>query len=496
MNRARRREWIGLAILTLPCLIYSMDLTVLNLAVPALSAALRPTATQLLWILDIYGFFLAGMLVTMAALGDRIGRRRLLLSGAFAFAVTSVIASLSSSPEVLILTRAILGVAGATLAPATLSLIRTLFHDDHERRIAISVWAASFSTGAAVGPLIGGFLLQYFWWGSVLLVALPVMVLLLALGPRFLPEYRVQSSGKIDVLSAVLSLMAVLGPIYGLKRAVEHGIDSTAVSCIIVGLVLGIVFFRRQLRLKSPMIDPRLFRSRSFTTALAIYVLGSFVTFGCFVFISQYIQLVLGIDPLEAGLWSLPFGVVLVLGSLLTPVMARYLKHSTLIISGLLLAIVGFALLSRVDRTTSPEVLCATCCTYYFGFACVFTLVTDIIVGSVSPAEAGAASSVSEAGSELGGALGIAVLGCIGTAVYRAVLSHSGLPPHDFETSTFAAVVRESHQAGGLLGSELLQASRNAFVQAIRTAAIVSIGILGVATVMAMRGLDLPKVRR
>lgn len=492
VNRAKRREWIGLAILTLPCLIYSMDLTVLNLAVPALSVALEPTATQLLWILDVYGFFLAGMLITMGALGDRIGRRRLLMSGAAAFGVTSIIASLSNSPQVLILARAVLGVAGATLAPATLSLIRTLFHDAHERRIAISVWTAGFSAGAAIGPLIGGVLLQYFWWGSVLLVALPVMVLLLVLGPRFLPEYRSQSSGEVDIASAALSLTAVLGPVYGLKRAAEYGIDVTSVSCMTVGLVLGALFVRRQFRLESPMIDLKLFRSRSFSTALAIYVLGSFVMFGSFMFISQYIQLVLGLDPRAAGLWSLPFGLVFILGSILTPVIARNLRNSTVIILGLLVAIAGFSLLSRVDQTTSPKVLCAICCTYYLGLACVFTLITDAIVGGVSPDQAGAASSVSETGSELGGALGIAVLGSIGTAVYRAFLGHSGSLAHDFKTSTVAAAVREARHVGGLLGSALLQASRSAFVEALHTAAIVSIGILGVAIVLAVRGLDPP----
>src|SRR5918999_1727511 len=208
--RAGRKEWIGLAVIALACMLYVMDLTVLHLAVPAISADLRPSSAELLWIIDIYGFVVAGSLITMGALGDRIGRRRLLMIGAAAFGVASVLAAFSTSPGMLIATRAVLGVAGATLAPSTLSLIRNMFLDPRQRTQAIGIWITSFSAGAVIGPPLGGVLLQYFWWGSVFLLAVPVMVLLLILGPRLLPEFRDPNAGRLDPISAAMSLTAML----------------------------------------------------------------------------------------------------------------------------------------------------------------------------------------------------------------------------------------------------------------------------------------------
>jgi DHA2 family multidrug resistance protein-like MFS transporter len=216
--RAGRKEWIGLAVIALACVLYVMDLTVLHLAVPAISEDLQPSSAQLLWIIDIYGFLVAGSLITMGTLGDRIGRRRLLMIGAGAFGVVSVLAALSTSAEMLIATRALLGLAGATLAPSTLSLIRNMFLDPRQRTVAISIWITSFSVGGAIGPLLGGLVLEFFWWGAVFLLAVPVMVALLALGPRFLPEYRDPEAGRLDLTSAALSLAAVLAVIFGLKQ--------------------------------------------------------------------------------------------------------------------------------------------------------------------------------------------------------------------------------------------------------------------------------------
>src|SRR5918992_1473892 len=299
--KAGRREWVGLAVLALPCLLITMDLTVLYLAVPKLSADLEPTSSQLLWILDIYGFLLAGFLVTMGTLGDRIGRRRLLLIGAVAFGVASVVAAFSRSAEMLIATRAVLGVAGATLAPSTLSLIRNMFADPNQRALAIGVWATSFAAGAAIGPLAGGLLLEYFWWGSVFLVAVPVMALLLVLGPLLLPEFRDPEAGRLDLLSAGMSLAAVLAVIYGLKQIAQDGLEWLSLASIVGGLAVGYAFVRRQGRLADPLIDLRLFRRPTFSASLAVYTLGILVFFATFFFIYQYFQLVLGLSPLVAG---------------------------------------------------------------------------------------------------------------------------------------------------------------------------------------------------
>src|SRR5512138_516487 len=324
--RAGRREWIGLAVIALPCVLYSMDLTVLDLAVPALTADLKPSSSQMLWILDIYGFLVAGSLITMGTLGDRIGRRRLLLIGAAACGVVSCVAAFSKSAGMLIATRALLGLAGATLAPSTLSLIRNMFHDAGQRRMAIGVWVSSYSVGAAVGPLVGGLLLEHFWWGSVFLLSVPVMVLLLVLGPILLPEFRDPNAGRLDVTSAALSLGAVLMVIYGLKRIAEDGVGSLPVLSILAGLAVGAVFVRRQRKLADPLIDLRLFRSPAFSASLGAYASATFVAFGVFIFIAQYLQLVFGYSPWKAGLWTAPFGVTFVVGSTLTPVIARRVR--------------------------------------------------------------------------------------------------------------------------------------------------------------------------
>src|SRR5262245_28557995 len=291
--KATGRQWVGLAVLALPCLLYSMDLTVLNLAVPKLSAALRPTHTELLWIVDIYGFALAGALIPMGVLGDRVGRRRLLLVGAGAFGCASVLAAFAPSVEILIAARALLGLAAATLAPSTLSLLRSMFLDPKQRTFAVGVWIASFSAGGAIGPLIGGVLLQFFWWGSVFLISLPVMLLLLAVGPRLLPEFRDPQAGRPDILSAALCIATVLAVIYGVKRIAGHGADWLAAATIALGLVIGAVFVRRQWKLAVPFIDLSLFRRVPFSAALAVNIFGFFVAFGSFLLIAQYFQLVI-----------------------------------------------------------------------------------------------------------------------------------------------------------------------------------------------------------
>jgi MFS family permease len=305
-RKAGRREWIGLAVIALPCLLYSMDLTVLNLAVPHISADLEPSATELLWIVDIYGFMIAGALLTMGTLGDRIGRRKLLLIGAVFFGLASILAAFSTSAEMLIMARALLGISAATLAPSTLSLISNMFPDPKERTFAIGVWISSFSAGGAIGPLIGGVLLTWFWWGSVFLIAVPVMILLLAVGPFLLPEYRDEKAGRIDLVSAALSLVAVLATIYGVKHFAVLGADWPALAAIVAGILIAAVFVVRQQKLVEPLIDLKIFSSRAFTTSLGINILGFFAAFGTFMLTAQYLQLVLGLSPLVAGLWTAP----------------------------------------------------------------------------------------------------------------------------------------------------------------------------------------------
>ncbi|MGH7947587.1 MAG: MFS transporter, partial [Opitutaceae bacterium] len=372
--KATPRDWLGLTVLALPCMLYSMDLTVLNLAVPHLSADLKPSSAQLLWIVDIYGFLLAGSLVTMGTIGDRIGRRRLLLIGAVAFGIASVLTAYSTSAAMLIATRALLGVAAATLAPSTLSLIRHMFADPRQRTFAIAVWVTSFSAGAAIGPLTGGWLLEHFWWGSVFLLAVPVMMLLLVLGPVLLPEFRNPNAGRLDLVSVTLSMAAVLAMIYGLKQIAEDGLGWLSALSILLGLAIGVAFVRRQRTLADPLIDLRLFGNRTFAAALAANTLDFFVGFGIFLFVAQYLQLVLGLSPLVAGLWTVPWAGGFIVGSLLTPVFVRRIRPAFVMAAGLILAAIGFGVLTQVGAASGLAMLVTGSVIFALGLAPMTTL--------------------------------------------------------------------------------------------------------------------------
>jgi MFS transporter, DHA2 family, multidrug resistance protein len=487
-GRATRREWIGLAVLALPCLLVAMDVTALYLAVPAISADLAPSSSQLLWITDIYGFLIAGSLITMGTLGDRIGRRRLLLIGGAAFAIASVIAAFSTSATMLIAARAILGVAGATLMPSTLSLISNMFRDPRERTVAIGVWATSLSAGAAIGPLLGGALLELFWWGSVFLLSVPVMALLLALGPRLLPEFRDPDPKPFDLASAALSLVAVLAVIYAIKLTAQDGLGATAIASMATGLAVGAVFVRRQRRLADPLIDLSLFRAPAFSTALAANTLALFAIVGTDLYVAQYLQLVLGLSPLQAGLWTLPSAAGFIAGSTAAPALARRYPAAFVVAGGLAIAGLGAAMLVQVDGSTGLAVLVTATVVIAAGTAQAVTLATDLIVGAAPPERAGAASAMSETATELGGALGVAILGSIGTAVYRSELADavpSGVsqPAADAARDTLGAAVA----AADRLPASVLDAAHHAFAHGLQVAAVVgALAMLATAVLAAI----------
>jgi MFS transporter, DHA2 family, multidrug resistance protein len=499
--KAGRREWIGLAVIALPCLLYSMDLTVLNVAVPEISADLQPSSSQLLWIIDIYGFFVAGFLITMGTLGDRIGRRRLLLYGAAAFGAGSVLAAFSTSAEMLIAARALLGIAGATLAPATLSLIFNMFHDPHQRTIAIGVWVASYSAGAVIGPVVGGAMLEFFWWGSVFLLALPVMALLLVLGPVLLPEFKNPEAGRLDLTSAALSLAAVLAAIYGLKQFAQDGFDWLSLLSLVAGVALGAVFVRRQQTLAEPMIDLGLFRIRAFTASLVAYALSIAVVFGAFVFVLQHLQLVLGMSPLRAGLWMVPSGLAFVAGGMLTPALVRRARPGYVMAAGLAVSTLGFVLLAGVDETSGVELIVAALVIFSIGLTPMITLATDLIVGSAPREQTGAASAISETGAEFGGALGIAVLGSIGVAVYRGQLADgmpAGVSPEqaDVARDTLGGAAEVAAELPDPIGLALLDTAQDAFVDGFQVTAVVGAVVLAVLAVMTAVVLrDVPSRR-
>jgi MFS transporter, DHA2 family, multidrug resistance protein len=491
LPKAGRREWVGLAVLALACLLYVMDLTVLHLAVPAISADLQPTSAQLLWIIDIYGFLIAGSLITMGTLGDRIGRRRLLLLGAVAFGVGSLLAAFSPTAELLIVSRALLGIAGATLAPSTLSLIFHMFPDPRQRQIAIGCWIGAFSAGAAIGPVLGGVMLELFWWGSVFLLALPVMAALLVLGPRVLPEYRDPEAGRLDLASAGLSVAAVLAVVYGLKEIAQDGLGLPPALAILAGLAVGVGFVRRQQRLADPMIDVGLFRLRRFNAALATNFLAIFVAVGYFLFVAQYLQLVLGLSPLEAGLWSLPSALGFIVGSQLGPRILGRVRPARVVAGGLGLAAVGLGLLTQVGASGGLAALVTGSVIISLGMAPVFGLTTELIVGSAPPEQAGAASGISETAAELGGALGIAAMGSLGVAIYRGQLADqlpAGVPAEAAVAArdTLGSAVAVTAELPSQLGAAVLAAARDAFVAGMQLSSVIAAGVAAGVAILAL----------
>ncbi|MFJ4961878.1 MFS transporter [Streptomyces sp. NPDC088729] len=487
--KAGRREWLGLTALALPCLLISMDSTVLYLAVPQLTEELRPSSTQLLWILDIYGFLVAGFLITMGTLGDRIGRRRLLMAGATAFGLASLVAAWASSAELLIAARALLGVAGATLMPSTLALIRNMFHDPAQRASAIAVWMTSFVVGMAIGPLVGGALLEHFWWGSAFLIAVPVMVLLLVVGPFLLPEYRAADVGRIDPLSVVLSVAALLLAIYGIKELAVHGPSGTALATTAAGIVLGTAFVVRQRRLTDPLLDVGLFANRRFSASLGTLTLTLFAMSGMFLFLAQYLQLALGLSPLSAGLWTLPEAFAMIAAGFLTPVLARRFRPAYVMAGGLVIAACGCAMYLFLDGTGGLAILVTATVVFALGMGPMTILGTDMILSAVPPERAGGASAMSETNQEFGMAIGVAGLGSVGTALYSSRLAETmpaGVPAETAEAAgeTLAAALSAAAALPGETGEQLAAAARAAFSHGLHVNAVLSSSLVLCAAVL------------
>ncbi len=472
---ARRKQWWALAVLVLPVLLISVDMTVLGFALPFLSEDLAPTGAEQLWIVDIYSFMLAGLLVLMGTLGDRIGRRKLLLFGAAAFGAASVLAAFSTSATMLIVARALLGVGGATLMPSTLSLIRSIFLDAKQRRTAIAVWSAGFSGGMAIGPVLGGWLLEHFPWGSVFLINVPVMLVLLVAGPFVLPEARDPKPGRFDPLSALLSLAAMLPVVYGIKLFAEHGVSAEAVISVLVGIALGVVFVRRQIKLDEPMLDLKLFSNRAFSASVVTNMLGVFALVGLLFLVPQYLQLVLGLSPVVAALWMLPATAAGIAGALLAASLAKRIRVSVLVSGGLLIGAVGFLALTQIATASGLVFVVVSFTLLGGGIALSETLTNDIVVSSAPAERAGAASAISETGFELGGALGTAILGSVVTAAYRA-----GLPSTtpDAARDTLGGAVATAQRLGPNEGQALMEAAREAFVQGVHVAAWAGAAVL------------------
>ncbi|MEU1487361.1 MFS transporter [Streptomyces sp. NPDC005752] len=484
--RAGRKEWTALGVLMLPLLLVSMDVSILYFAIPYISQDLEPSATQQLWILDMYGFVLAGLLIVMGALGDRIGRRTLLLAGAAVFGAASVAAAYAHSAEVLIAVRALLGLGGAALMPSTLALIRNLFHDAKQRGKAVTIWTGVMTAGISLGPVVSGLLLEHFWWGSVFLVALPAMVLLLVLVPFLVPETATVARGRFDVLSAVLSLGSLLAVIYGIKEWARHGYESLPALCIGVGLLLGVVFVRRQRRLAHPMIDLGLIGRRAFGGPVLADLLAMFATVGMAVFFTQYLQSVLGQSPLTAALWSLVPAAGVALMAPTGAALAQRIDRAYVMGGGFFVAACGFLWMAQL-RTDSPLwVALVGAAVYAGGLVAAMTLANETALGAAPPERAGSAAAVLESGQELGGALGMAILGSVGAAVYSRDMADA-LPPG----TPHADAVRETLGGASAVAEGLPSATADALLTAARDAFTHGLGIaaIGAAVVMVCAGV-------
>ncbi|MCG2621908.1 MFS transporter [Arthrobacter sp. I2-34] len=486
--RAGRKEWTALAVLMLPVLLVAVDNTVLSFAVPAISLALNTTGTTLLWIIDIYPLVLAGLLVAMGSLGDRFGRRRMLMIGAAGFAALSVAAAFAPSAEALVAARAGLGVFGAMLMPATLSLIRNIFTDRRQRRMAIAVWAAGFSAGAAVGPLVGGVLLEHFWWGSVFLLAVPVLAAMLVLTPLCVPESRDPHPGSVDVPGIALSVLTMVPVVYAIKNLANEGSPAVTAAAAGLGILAGWLFTRRQLGRPEPMLDVRLFRVRPFTGAVLVNLLAVFSLVGFLYFVSQHLQLVLGLSPLQAGLVLLPgLAVTVIAGFAAVPLVRRMPAH--LVVSAALLLSAGaYWMVAAAGQGAPAGTLMAAFALLGAGVGASETLSNDLILSSVPAAKAGAASAVSETAYEVGSVFGTALLGSILVSSYRSQLQlPAGLDPEQASAAseTLGGAINAAAGLPADTAGQLLDSAHRAFDSGVQVTAGIAAVLMLAASALA-----------
>ncbi|WP_103343306.1 MFS transporter [Amycolatopsis sp. CA-126428] len=484
--QATRREWLGLAVLALPTLLLAIDLSVTYLAIPQLTAELDAGPAQLLWIADIYGFLLAGFLITMGTLGDRIGRRKLLLTGAALFSVASVLAAFSQSPEMLIIARALLGVAGASLSPSTLALITNMFKDPKQRAVAFAVWVSCFMGGTALGPLVGGVLLHFFWWGSVFLVGVPVMIVLLITGPIFLPEFRDPDAGKMDLVSVLLSLFAILPVIYGIKDLAANGVTVVPFVTIVAGLAVGVLFVRRQATIENPLLDLRMFANRSFSLPALSLMLNSVAMSGVALLVVQHFELVEDVGPLTAGLLMAPPSLAVIASSMLAPKLARRYRPAYVIAGGMAVTAVGCLMLVWADSSGSILLVESGYLLGVLGIGPMVALATDLIVGQAEPEKAGAAGAIKETADNLGFALGAALLGSVTTAVYRHTLEipADASSAGNQASKTLAEAVASADKLPPDAARSLLSAARSAYDSGLNVSA--AIGAVIAVTVLVL----------
>ncbi|HEV2377041.1 MAG TPA: MFS transporter [Streptosporangiaceae bacterium] len=490
--RAGRREWAGLAVLCLPSMLATVDINVVVLALPRIAASLHAGAIEQLWVSDIYAFMIAGFLVTMGTLGDRAGRRRVLLLGAAGFIAASVFAAFATSAPMLIAARALIGVAGATLMPSVLALIRNMFKDPRQMSAAMGVWSMSIMVGLLAGPVVGGLLLNAFWWGSVFLIAVPVMGALLLLGPVLVPESRDPHAGRLDPLSVVLWLAGVLPVVYGIKELARNGWQPLPAVVAAAGAVCVVLFVRRQRVLPSPLLDLRLFTSRALSVTCLLVLLMTIVLAGTALEATLFMQAVKGLTPLHVALLTLIPAGVMIVASNAAPAVARVARPGFVLAAAAVAAAAGMVVIAQQGVTAGVAVLITGMTVMFVCGGTIGPLSGFLIMTAVPPEKAGSAGSLSSTSGELGQALGVAILGVLGTAVYRAQVEiPAGIP------ARAAAVARQSiigtasaaRHIPGQSGAALLRSADTAFVAGLHVVAVVGAVVFAGLAVLAGIGL-------
>lgn len=499
-------RWWGVAVLALSVVILAIDMTVLNFALPAISRDLDPSGTQLLWIVDIYAFVIATLLITMGTLGDRIGRRKLLMWGIAGFGAASLLAAYSVSPLMLIIARALQGVAGATLMPSTLSLIKAMFPDKNELPRAIAVWISCYSLGAIIGPVLGGWLLEHFHWGSVFIINVPVAVAVIAGGLLVLPESKSSSPGKFDVAGAVLSMAALFGVVGALKAATA-GLAWWIPALLATAAILAAGALVSNLNNSPhPLVDVRLLRDRAYAMAVVINAMSSFLLVGAMFYLTQYLQVVLGISPVHAGLLLMPGMVASMAATMITGEMVGKFSARPLLLIAITLAGAGLAMHGVEASGIWPAVSSGTGAQVWFGASFILLgvgagmidpVTNTIILGSAPPEQSGAASALSETGYELGGAFGAAILGAVLVGTYSRELSAVDLPLDPSQSTELSDNVNSAHVLAESLPDDLAAAvidvADKAFTSGMGWASAVAVGCC-IATAIAVRAV-LPDVR-
>ncbi len=498
MNIGKGRKIGTLAVCVLAQLLIAIDLTVLHLVLPSLSEEMHPSTTEMLWIADAYGFALAGLLITMGNIGDRVGRKKLLLIGASLFGVASVVTAYAPTAELLIVSRALLGVAAATLMPSTLSIVRNVF-TGKERAAALGISSGLTILGFGMGPLVGGFLLDHFWWGSVFLVNVPVVIIMVIAGALILPESKNPAPGRIDVPSVLLSVAGMVGVVYTIKEVAYKGWGHWDVAvAAVLGLGCLLTFILRQPRLAEPLMDLKLFTQRAFSATVGTTVLAMFAQLAVSVMFAQYMQLVLGWSPLKSGLAGLPGMGGAVLGGVLAPLAIKLIGRAGAIATGCALSALGFTLYSRIGVTVEYSDLLLAMITFGIGLAFILAVATDTVLGVVPKARAGAASAISETATELGGALGIAILGSALGALYRnELVVPAGVPAEAAEPirDTLGGAVQVAAQLPPEQGAVVLNSAKEAFVDGLQLTMLCSAGLMALLAISALFSLrGVPKV--